>query len=105
MSLNTMKANNKTNPSASRYFGFAALSLSLTATGVFAQSPEAEMENGDPEVVDLPGYVAQGSQLYTDQINALKTPTPIINVPQSLTITQSEEIALRGFDLGDDTVP
>ena len=102
MSLNTMKANNKTKPSMSRHFGFAALFLSLSAPGVFAQAPEAGPETGGSEVVDLPGYVARGSQLYTDQINALKTPTPIINVPQSLTITQSEEIALRGFDqIGD----
>ena len=55
-----------------------------------------------PEVVELPGYVAQSSPLYQNQINALKTPTPVINVPQSLTITDSEAIRLRGFDqIGD----
>ena len=35
--------------------------------------------------------------LYTDQINALRSPTPIIDVPQSLTIVTEDQINLRGF--------
>ncbi|MEE4297103.1 MAG: TonB-dependent siderophore receptor [Wenzhouxiangella sp.] len=43
-----------------------------------------------------------GNVLYSDQINALRTPTPIIDVPQSLTIVTKEELNRRGFDsIGD----
>ncbi|MGB3456774.1 MAG: TonB-dependent siderophore receptor, partial [Litorimonas sp.] len=41
--------------------------------------------------------VVTGQYLYTDQINALRSPTPIIDVPQSLSIITAEEIAVRGF--------
>ncbi len=89
-----------------RLFGAAALTLALSATAVRAQTPANSRAAGTtaPEVVDLPGYIAQGSALYTDQVNALKTPTPIINVPQSLSIMSSEDIALRGFDSVSDIV-
>jgi len=80
----------------------AGFFIALSTPIAFAETTPGAQENADAEVVDLPGYVAQASSLYTDQVNALKTPTPIINVPQSLTITDSEEIALRGFDqIGD----
>jgi catecholate siderophore receptor len=40
--------------------------------------------------------------LYADQINALRTPTPIIDVPQSLSITTADQIVRQGFDsIGD----
>ena len=43
-----------------------------------------------------------GQHLYSDQINALKTPTPILDVPQSLSITTAEQIIAQGFDsIGD----
>lgn len=46
--------------------------------------------------------VVQGQVLYSDQINALKTPTPIIDVPQSLSITTADQIVQQGFDsIGD----
>ncbi|MEM6625686.1 MAG: TonB-dependent siderophore receptor, partial [Pseudomonadota bacterium] len=35
--------------------------------------------------------------LYSDQINSLKAPTPIIDVPQSLSIITADDIAQRGF--------
>lgn len=41
--------------------------------------------------------VVVGKVLYTDQVNALKAPTPIIDVPQSLSIVTADEITLRGF--------
>ncbi len=44
----------------------------------------------------------RGDVLYSDQINSVKTPTPIIDVPQSVTITTQEEIVQQGFDsIGD----
>ncbi|MGB6229725.1 MAG: TonB-dependent siderophore receptor [Litorimonas sp.] len=42
--------------------------------------------------------VVTGQSLYSDQVNALRSPTPIIDVPQSLSIVSAEEIAVRGFD-------
>jgi len=46
--------------------------------------------------------IVRGNHLYSDQINALKTPTPIIDVPQSLSITTADQILAQGFDsIGD----
>lgn len=43
-----------------------------------------------------------GKYLYTDQVNALKTPTPVIDVPQSLSIITADQITLQGFtSIGD----
>lgn len=43
-----------------------------------------------------------GKYLYMDQVNALKTPTPIIDVPQSLSIVTADQITLQGFtSIGD----
>ena len=41
--------------------------------------------------------IIRGKYLYSDEINALKTPTPILDVPQSLSIITSELIAERGY--------
>ncbi len=41
--------------------------------------------------------IVQGDVLYSDQVNALRTPTPILDVPQSLTIITSDEIEQRGI--------
>ena len=46
--------------------------------------------------------IVTGKYLYTDQVNALKTPTPIIDVPQSLSIVTADQITLQGFtSIGD----
>ena len=43
-----------------------------------------------------------GRYLYTDQVMALKTPTPILDVPQSLSIVTADQMELQGFSsLGD----
>ena len=42
--------------------------------------------------------LVSGQYLYTDTINALKTPTPILDVPQSLSIVSAEDIRARGFN-------
>lgn len=56
----------------------------------------------DAENAHLDKLVVEGTVLYANQINALKTPTPIIDVPQSLTIISADEINLRGFtSVGD----
>jgi len=46
--------------------------------------------------------IVRGKYLYSDQVNALKSPTPIIDVPQSLSIVTAEQITNQGFDsVGD----
>lgn len=61
------------------------LSMGATAT---AQSADNDPQD---EVVVTAKY------LYSDQVNALKSPTPIIDVPQSLSIFTADEIAEHGF--------
>ena len=39
--------------------------------------------------------VVEGKYLYTDQVNALKTPVPILDVPQSLSTLQIRISASR----------
>ncbi|MFK7842824.1 MAG: TonB-dependent receptor plug domain-containing protein, partial [Sphingorhabdus sp.] len=56
-----------------------------------AHAAEADAENRDDDIVVV------GDVLYSNQINAVKTPTPIIDVPQSLSITTADEIKQRGF--------
>lgn len=49
-----------------------------------------------------PNIIVTGDTLYSNRINALKTPTPIIDVPQSLSITTADQIVRQGFDsIGD----
>ena len=51
---------------------------------------------------DLEELVVKGKVLQSDQVNALKTPTPIINVPQSLSIFTDEEMLKKGMrSVGD----
>tara|TARA_Y100000766_G_scaffold12166_1_gene8748 strand:+ start:125 stop:2197 length:2073 start_codon:yes stop_codon:yes gene_type:complete len=46
--------------------------------------------------------VVKGKVLYSDQVKALKTPTAIIDVPQSLSIVTDEDIRKQGIrELGD----
>ena len=46
--------------------------------------------------------VVKGKVLYSDQVQSLKTPTAIIDVPQSLSIVTDEDIRLQGMrELGD----
>jgi len=50
----------------------------------------------------LEEITVKGQYLYTDQVNALKTPTPIIDVPQSLSIITADQITQQGFtSVGD----
>ena len=46
--------------------------------------------------------IVRGQYLYSDQVNALKSPTPILDVPQSLSIITADQIAKQGFEsVGD----
>ena len=57
-----------------------------------AQENDVNASNADIEEV-----VVKGSVLYTDQVNALKTPVPVLEVPQSVSIVTDEDIRKQGF--------
>jgi len=65
------------------------IGISLFAFSVFA----------DDEVEEI---VVKGKVLYSDQVNALKTPTAIVDVPQAVSIVTDEDIRKQGIrEIGD----
>ncbi len=97
---------------------FLSKSLLLSGTALFALSSAALSDDGaaaaqdtaNPRTLDSDYYdddnvdtiEVVGQYLYTDRVNALKSPTPILDVPQSLSITTAEQIIRQGFDsIGD----
>jgi catecholate siderophore receptor len=82
-----------------KLMGCGVLILTINPVSSLAQDMEAAAEN---EVYELDEFVVTDQFLFSDQVNALKTPTPVIDVPQSLSITSATDIELRGFDsIGD----
>ena len=65
-----------------------SLSL-LTPVTALAQT------NSESEIDEI---IVQGRHLFADQVNALKAPTPIIDVPQSLSIITADQITNQGFN-------
>ena len=53
---------------------------------------------------DLEELVVKGKVLYQDQVSALKTPVPILNVPQTVSIITDEEILTNGFNTIEDII-
>lgn len=83
---------------------FASSLLGLTGVLFVASADDAGLAKSSivSDEKKLDTVRVDGSYLYMDQVNALKTPTPIIDVPQSLSIVTADDIADRGFDsLGD----
>ena len=66
-------------------FIYTALFL-LGALSLFAQNRD------DVEEVEVKGKV-----LYVDQVNSLKPPLPILDVPQSVSVITDDEIKNQGF--------
>lgn len=74
----------------------AASALTLLLAAPIAGAQEAEKD----QVLD--SILVTGKYLYADEVNALKSPTPIIDVPQSLSIITADQIEQQGFDsIGD----
>ena len=71
------------------------LSSSVAALAVAPVAPATGIANSSAVGADV--IVVHGDYLYADKINALKTPTPILDVPQSLSIVTADEIQKRGF--------
>ena len=54
------------------------------------------------ETVEIEPLVVEAEYLSIDKVNSVKTPTPIIDVPQSISITTSEQIIQQGVrSIGD----
>lgn len=66
--------------------------VSASALAVAASTAEPLSASEATDVIVVPG-----KYLYTDQVNALRTPTPILDVPASVSVITAEEITLRGF--------
>ena len=87
--------------SKSYLLGATALSFLLTTPVTLAQTNDRVLEESSDETT-IDTITVTGQYLYTDQVNALRTPTPIIDVPQSLSITTADQIIEQGFDsVGD----
>ena len=72
------------------FTGVTVLFGVLMSINVLAESSEVEE------------ILVKGRVLQSDQMNALKIPTPIINVPQSLSIITDEDVRKKGFkEIGD----
>ncbi|MGB0257407.1 MAG: hypothetical protein ACPGES_02030, partial [Coraliomargarita sp.] len=63
---------------------FAAATLTMAFTVSAETTEAAATAESSEEVIALDETIIEGQSLYADQVNALKTPTPIIDVPQSL---------------------
>ena len=85
-----------------KLMGFGLLFLTINPVSSLAQDMDAA--SAENEVYELDEFVVTDQFLFSDQVNALKTPTPVIDVPQSLSITSVAEISLRGFDSVGDIV-
>lgn len=74
----------------------AILALSVAMAG--AANAQEDQET------TLEETIVRGSYLQSSQVNALRSPTPILDVPQSLSIVTSEEILKRGFTSVSDII-
>ena len=76
---------------------FISLILFFSFT-VFSQTAENEDVN-DKNIEEV---VVKGNVLYSDQVTALKTPVPVLDVPQTVSIITDSDIRKQGFrEIGD----
>lgn len=76
-----------------KYFPRPALSLLALAVATTTQTAWAK---------HIEELLVKGQHLHSDRVNALRTPTPIIDVPQSLSIITAAQINQQGFNsIGD----
>jgi catecholate siderophore receptor len=63
------------------------IAMVVSTSAIFAQDEQLEVK---------------GKVLYKDQVNSLKPPVPILDVPQSVSVITDEDIKLQGFrQIGD----
>lgn len=74
--------------------GSAALMPAASALAANTDSSEVQALAPNSEKNEI---IVTGTILQSNEVNSVKTPTPIIDVPQSLTITTEDNILDRGF--------
>ena len=84
--------NKESGPMFPKKFVSVSVASCLISSAALAQQVDIAQNQVIEEVL------ISGQYLYTDTINALKTPTPILDVPQSLSIVSAEDIRTRGFN-------
>jgi len=81
---------------------FRKLLLGVSLSVLSSSIAVAQSYSGSNENKKIDEIVVTGKYLFLDQVNALKSPTPIIDVPQSLSIITADQITNQGFDsVGD----
>ena len=71
----------------------------LATAVLLASSPTVlSQADSDNEPNRMEEVIVAGQFLYADTVNALKTPTPILDVPQSLSLMSAADIRARGFN-------
>ena len=78
-----------------------AITIFAALTIIFAGAPLRAETTEQPTLEET---LVRGSYLQSNEANALKTPTPILDVPQSLSIVTSEQILRRGFTSVSDII-
>lgn len=73
---------------------FSGVAISALLVGALSQGAMAAEASVAAEIDEI---IVTGRVLHSDQVNSLKAPTPVIDVPQSLSLFSAEEIILRGF--------
>ena len=72
------------------------VSVSVASCLISSAALAQQVDTAQNQVIEE--VLVSGQYLYSDTINALKTPTPILDVPQSLSIVSAEDIRARGFN-------
>lgn len=85
-------------PRHTRFLGAAAICAMAVTPAALADDVADDAISVQDEIVVV------GHYLYADQVNALKAPTPIIDVPQSLSILTADQLLERGFDSVSDII-
>ena len=84
------------NKESSPIFPKKFVSVSFASCLISSAALAQQVDTAQNQVIEE--VLVSGQYLYTDTINALKTPTPISDVPQSLSIVSAEDIRARGFN-------
>ena len=89
-----MEISNNSKPKfwVSEAISLPLLIVYLTVCLTLLISPLAFAQEGEIEEV-----IVKGNVLYSDQVNALKTPVEVIDVPQTVSIVTDEDIRKQGF--------
>lgn len=83
------------------YFGAASL-IALACAGTALADEAADAGADEAADTRIEEIVVSGKYLSLDKLDSVKTPTPIIDVPQSLSIISSDQIERQFFtSLGD----